>query len=192
MKIVSWNVNGLVACKRKGFLKVLANSKADVFCCQEIKVQCPLSTPSYLQFWNPAQRPGYSGTLPGRKDIGRCHVVKNDFKVGIEGIKWRTEEEMMRAALSLTSKGYHAKPCRRIIITGNGKNRTIDVPVAYDKAMQALYLYSLDPVANATADRKSFAARKGRSSFNAHAYLCMSLEGDNAPEWICKGDVTGE
>ena len=44
MKIVSWNVNGLAACKRKGFLRVLANSKADFFCCQEIKTRCPLST----------------------------------------------------------------------------------------------------------------------------------------------------
>lgn len=58
MKIVSWNVNGLAACKRKGFLRVLANSKADFFCCQEIKTRCPLSTPGYLQFWNPAKHPG--------------------------------------------------------------------------------------------------------------------------------------
>lgn len=63
MKIVSWNVNGLAACKRKGFLRVLARSGADIFCCQEIKTRCPLSTPGYLQFWNPAKRPGYSGTL---------------------------------------------------------------------------------------------------------------------------------
>ena len=63
MKIASWNVNGLAACKRKGFLRVLANSRADIFCCQEIKAHCPLSTPGYSQFWNPAQRPGYSGTL---------------------------------------------------------------------------------------------------------------------------------
>ena len=63
MKIVSWNVNGLAACKRKGFLRVLARSCADIFCCQEIKSRCPLSTPGYLQFWNPASRPGYSGTL---------------------------------------------------------------------------------------------------------------------------------
>lgn len=63
MKIMSWNVNGLAACKRKGFLRVLAHSRADIFCCQEIKSRCPLSTPGYFQFWNPAQRPGYSGTL---------------------------------------------------------------------------------------------------------------------------------
>ena len=57
-KIVSWNVNGLAACKRKGFLRVLANSKVDFFCCQEIKTRCPLSAPGYLQFWNPAKHPG--------------------------------------------------------------------------------------------------------------------------------------
>ena len=55
---MSWNVNGLAACKRKGFLRVLANSKVDFFCCQEIKTRCPLSTPGYLQFWNPAKHPG--------------------------------------------------------------------------------------------------------------------------------------
>ena len=47
----------------KGLLRVLARSGADIFCCQEIKTRCPLSTPGYLQFWNPAKRPGYSGTL---------------------------------------------------------------------------------------------------------------------------------
>ncbi len=63
MKIMSWNVNGLAACKRKGFLRVLAHSRADIFCCQEVKSHCPLSTLGYFQFWNPARRPGYSSTL---------------------------------------------------------------------------------------------------------------------------------
>ena len=63
MKIVSWNVNGLARCRRNGFLKFLADAKPDVLCCQEIKGQCPLKTPEYLQFWNPAKRNNYSGTL---------------------------------------------------------------------------------------------------------------------------------
>lgn len=63
MKIVSWNVNGLARCRRNGFLKFLADVKPDVLCCQEIKGRCPLNTPGYLQFWNPAKRPNYSGTL---------------------------------------------------------------------------------------------------------------------------------
>ena len=102
---------------------------------------------------------------------------------------WQPDAEKMRAALSLTSRGYHAKPYRRIIVSERGKERRIHVPAAYDKAMQALYAYSLDPVAESTADRKSFAFRKGRSMFDAHAYICAAFEGDNAPDWVVRADV---
>ena len=431
MKIVSWNVNGLAACKRKGFLRVLARSGADIFCCQEIKTRCPLSTPGYLQFWNPAKRPGYSGTLtlarkeplsvrygmgirefdvegrlitleydgfyalnvyvpnsqsglarleyrtawdaalreflltldkpvilcgdfnvargyidiypenlrnevepPGfqsqeregmdqllglglidvfrtwypqvegaytwwsmrlkkrlenrgwrldyflisetlmpmvqnithhtdilgsdhcpislvlrpmapRKELSNedmaamwrgldwaqledelleyqrslarvafaghwghvaelqkklvrslaakalavRHVVQNDSEPGIDGVRWQTDGEKMRAALSLTSKGYHARPYRRFLLQDGNKERRINVPTAYDKAKQALYAFSLDPVAESTADKKSFAFRKGRSIYDAHACLCRALEGTGAPEWIVRADV---
>ena len=431
MKIASWNVNGLAACKRKGFLRVLANSRADIFCCQEIKAHCPLSTPGYSQFWNPAQRPGYSGTLtlarkeplsvrygmgirefdeegrlitleyngyyimnvyvpnsqsglarldyrtawdaalcafvqsldkpvilcgdfnvardfidvypahvqndpdppgfqsseregmerllalglidvfrtlhpqaegaytwwsmrlhkrlenrgwrldyfllsealmpmvqgithhtdilgsdhcpisltlqpaPPRKELSDedmaamwrgldwaqledelleyqqslarvafaghwghvdklqkqlvrslaakalavRHVVQNDSEPGVDGVRWRTDGEKMRAALSLTSKGYHAKPYRRFLLRDGNKERRINVPTAYDKAMQALYGFALDPVAESTADKKSFAFRKGRSIYDAHAWLCRALEEENTPEWIVRADV---
>lgn len=63
MKIISWNVNGIVSCRRKGLLKFLASTKPDVVCLQEVKTKCPLNTPGYLQFWNPAKRLGYAGTL---------------------------------------------------------------------------------------------------------------------------------
>lgn len=69
MKIVSWNVNGLVVCKRKGFLKFLKDSNADIVCLQEVKGQCPLSTPGYIQFWNPAKRDNYSGTLTLAREL---------------------------------------------------------------------------------------------------------------------------
>lgn len=431
MKIMSWNVNGLAACKRKGFLRVLAHSRADIFCCQEIKSRCPLSTPGYFQFWNPAQRPGYSGTLtlsrreplsvhygmgirefdeegrlivleyggfyvvnvyvpnsqsglarldyrtawdeallsflkgldkpvvlcgdfnvardfidvypenirntpelPGfqsqeregmerllslgltdvfrawypqveraytwwsarlnkrqenrgwrldyflvsdallssvrgithhtdilgsdhcpislilqpaaprkelsdedlaamwrglnwealedqllelqqslarvtfaghwnhvkqlQKELVRSlaakalavrHVVQRDSEPGVDHVRWTTDAEKMRAALSLTSKGYHAKPYRRIVVMDGGKERRINVPTAYDKAMQALYAFSLDPVAESVADKKSFAFRKGRSAFDAHACICRTLENADAPDWIVCADV---
>ena len=63
MKLVSWNVNGLAACKRKGFLKSIARLRADIVCCQEVRTNCPLNTPEYLQYWNLAEQSGYSGTL---------------------------------------------------------------------------------------------------------------------------------
>lgn len=68
MKIVSWNVNGIRACGKSGFLKWFENENADIVCVQEIKArpdqlekefQNPLK---YHAFWNPAEKPGYSGT----------------------------------------------------------------------------------------------------------------------------------
>ncbi|WP_100012274.1 exodeoxyribonuclease III [Lentibacillus sediminis] len=65
MKLVSWNVNGLRACVRKGFLDYFHEVDADIFCLQEIKLQkgqLELDLPGYHQYWNYAQRKGYSGT----------------------------------------------------------------------------------------------------------------------------------
>ncbi len=80
MKIVSWNVNGLARCRRNGFLKFLADAKPDVLCCQEIKGECPLKTPGYLQFWYPAKRSNYSGTLV----LARRQPLSCKYGLGIE------------------------------------------------------------------------------------------------------------
>lgn len=65
MKIVSWNVNGIRACVRKGFLDYFNNIDADIFCLQETKVQegqIDLQLEGYHQYWNYAIKKGYSGT----------------------------------------------------------------------------------------------------------------------------------
>lgn len=65
MKLISWNVNGLRACLQKGFLDFFNSQQADFFCLQETKMQkgqAEVETPGYLQFWNSAERKGYSGT----------------------------------------------------------------------------------------------------------------------------------
>jgi len=65
MKLISWNVNGLRACRGKGFDDFFANANADAFCLQEIKLspgQIELELHGYEQFWNYAERLGYSGT----------------------------------------------------------------------------------------------------------------------------------
>lgn len=64
-KFISWNVNGLRACKDKGFLEFFNNVDADVFCLQETKLQegqIDLDLPGYYQYWNYAEKKGYSGT----------------------------------------------------------------------------------------------------------------------------------
>jgi len=64
-KFISWNVNGLRACVQKGFLEYFNQVDADVFCIQESKLQegqIELDLPGYHQYWNYAQKKGYSGT----------------------------------------------------------------------------------------------------------------------------------
>ena len=65
MKLISWNVNGIRACRQKGFDDVFRQLDADIFCLQETKCQegqVELEFPGYESYWNYAQKKGYSGT----------------------------------------------------------------------------------------------------------------------------------
>ena len=65
MKLISWNVNGIRACLNKGFLDFFHEEKADIFCIQETKMQegqAELKLEGYYQYWNSAEKKGYSGT----------------------------------------------------------------------------------------------------------------------------------
>ena len=65
MKFISWNVNGLRACVTKGFSDFFEEAQADFFCLQETKLQegqIQMELAGYEQFWNYAQKKGYSGT----------------------------------------------------------------------------------------------------------------------------------
>ena len=65
MRFVSWNVNGLRACMQKGFMDFFKEIDSDFFCLQETKLQegqIDLDLPGYHQYWNYAEKKGYSGT----------------------------------------------------------------------------------------------------------------------------------
>ena len=65
MKFISWNVNGLRACMNKGFKEFMDSVDADVFCVQETKMQreqAEFVFPGYEEYWNSAEKKGYSGT----------------------------------------------------------------------------------------------------------------------------------
>lgn len=108
---------------------------------------------------------------------------------GVDGVKWKTDAQKAKAVLSLIPKGYRPLPYLHKDLEENGKIRTNLIPAIRDKAMQILYSYALDPVAESTADRKSFFARKGRSALDAHAYLIYDLSGENAPDLVVLVDV---
>ena len=70
-KFISWNVNGIRACVQKGFMESFAELDADIFCLQETKLQAgqiDLDLPGYYQYWNYAEKKGYSGTAVFTKE----------------------------------------------------------------------------------------------------------------------------
>ena len=75
MKLISWNVNGLRACLTKGFMDAFDHLDADIFCLQETKLsegQLELELPGYYQYWNYAEKKGYSGTAVFTKEEPVC------------------------------------------------------------------------------------------------------------------------
>ena len=83
MKFISWNVNGLRACVTKGFQDFLDTARADFFCLQETKLQAgqiQMELPEYQQFWNYAEKKGYSGTAIFAKEA----PLAVTYGVGVE------------------------------------------------------------------------------------------------------------
>ena len=82
-KLISWNVNGLRACMEKGFPDFFKNEDADVFCLQETKLQegqITMDLPGYHQYWNYAEKKGYSGTAVFTKE----EPLSVSYGMGIE------------------------------------------------------------------------------------------------------------
>jgi len=82
-KFISWNVNGIRACRDKGFLDFFGEIDADVFCLQETKLQegqIELELPGYHQYWNYAEKKGYSGTAIFTKE----EPISVTYGLGIE------------------------------------------------------------------------------------------------------------
>lgn len=103
-KLVSWNVNGLRACVKKGFLDVMEELDADVFCIQETKLQegqIDLELPEYYQYWNYAQKKGYSGTAVFTKE--KPLSVSNG--IGIE------EHDQEGRVITLEYEDYYLVTC---------------------------------------------------------------------------------
>lgn len=86
MKLISWNVNGIRAVMKKNFREFLLTERPAVLCLQEVKIsessknEAELDFPGYIEYWNCAQRPGYSGTaMLVREDLALPVSVINGF-----------------------------------------------------------------------------------------------------------------
>jgi RNA-directed DNA polymerase len=119
-------------------------------------------------------------------------VVSNPGRntAGVDGIVWKTAEQKLRAARSLRRRGYHPQPSRRIYIPKkNGKRRPLGIPTTSDRAMEALHLLALEPVAETLADPNSYGFRPKRSAADAIGQCFTVLAPKQAAQWIFEGDI---
>jgi RNA-directed DNA polymerase len=120
-------------------------------------------------------------------------VTGNDGRrtPGVDNELWETPQRKLAEAKSLSSRAYRPLPLRRVYIPkSNGKLRPLGIPTIRDRAMQALYLMALAPVAETTADKASYGFRPARGCADAIERCFVSLC-HSASAWILEGDIQG-
>ena len=121
-------------------------------------------------------------------------VTENQGRVtpGVDRQVWDTPEKKAQAVHMLRRRGYTPLPLRRVYIEkSNGKGmRALSIPAMSDRAMQALYLLALDPVAETTADPNSYGFRRERSTADAIGQCFNVLVRRSSPQWVLKCDIS--
>lgn len=117
MKLISWNVNGLRACMQKGFMDFFKEADADIFCIQESKLQegqIDLDLPGYCQYWNYAEKKGYSGTAI----FTRKEPLSAAYGIGME------EHDKEGRVITLEYENFYMVTC----YTPNSQNELARLP----------------------------------------------------------------
>lgn len=175
MRFISWNVNGLRACMQKGFLDFFKTSNADFFCLQETKLQSgqiDLPLEGYEQFWNYAQKKGYSGTAIFSKN------APLSVKYGLGIPEFDTEGRM----ITLEYEDFYLVTC----YTPNAQRELarLDFRMTWEQAF-ADYLCDLDAkkpvvvcgdlnVAHNEIDLKNPKSNRGSAGFSDEERACFS------------------
>ncbi|WP_405126803.1 group II intron reverse transcriptase/maturase [Ralstonia pseudosolanacearum] len=126
------------------------------------------------------------------KALAVRRVTENKGKrtAGVDRVTWSTPEAKSQAVLSLRRHGYRPRPLRRIYIPkANGKKRPLGIPTMKDRAMQALYLQALEPIAETTGDKNSYGFRPGRSVADAIGQCHIALAKRHSPQWVLEADI---
>ena len=167
MKLISWNVNGLRACLKKGFLDAFFALDAEVFCLQETKLQpgqVELDLPGYHQYWYSAEKKGYSGTAV----FSRREPLAVSYGLGID------EHDHEGRLITLEFEPFYFVCC----YTPNAQDglRRIDYRMRWEDDLRA-YLRSLDAkkpvvycgdlnVAHEPIDLKNPGPNRGNAGFS--------------------------
>lgn len=175
MRFISWNVNGLRACMQKGFMEYFTLLNADFFCLQETKLQqgqLELELPGYTQFWNYAEKKGYSGTAI----FAKTSPMSVRYGLGIEAL------DNEGRVITLEYPGYYLVTC----YTPNAQRglARLDHRLCWEDAFQA-YLCGLDKqkpiilcgdlnVAHKEIDLKNPTSNRGNAGFSDKERQCFS------------------
>ena len=167
MRFISWNVNGLRACMQKGFADYFNTLNADFFCLQETKLQAgqiDLELPGYYQYWNYAEKKGYSGTAIFAKEA----ALSVQYGIGVSELD--TEGRM----ITLEYPEFFLVTC----YTPNAQRELarIDHRLKWDEAFRQ-YLTGLDSqkpviicgdlnVAHQEIDLKNPSSNRGNAGFS--------------------------
>jgi RNA-directed DNA polymerase len=128
------------------------------------------------------------------KALAVKRVTENQGKrtPGVDKETWSTPKDKSKGLLSLKRHGYRPSPLRRVYIPkANGKKRPLGIPTIKDRAMQALYLLALEPIAETLADPNSYGFRPGRSTADATQQCFQTLAKADRAQWILEGDIKG-
>lgn len=128
------------------------------------------------------------------KALAVKRVTENKGKntPGVDKVTWETPRTKTNAIASLKRRGYSSLPLRRVLIPKkNGKLRPLGIPAMKCRAMQALYLLALEPIAETTADPNSYGFRPQRSTADAGEQCFKSLAKKASAEWVLEADIQG-
>ncbi len=124
--------------------------------------------------------------------VRRVTQNKGKNTPGVDGVRWESSAQKLKAANSLTKTGYKAMPLRRVNIPkSNGKLRPLGIPTMRDRGMQALYLMALNPIAETTADTNSYGFRPMRSCADAMQQIHFALSGKYGAKYVLEADIKG-
>jgi RNA-directed DNA polymerase len=109
---------------------------------------------------------------------------------GIDNVTWTTPQQKLKAAQSLKRRGYQPQPLKRIYIPKkDGRKRPLSIPTMLCRAMQALHLLALEPIAEHLSDKNSYGFRPKRSCADAMEMCRLLLSKGYSSQFILEGDI---